>query len=91
MTLPRLVIHWFVGCMMPECTIAVVPNGRYDRGKGGSLKECVWSAHMNREHEITEGDEFIPIMSRYCSGRTQHRVGDYYLDGYKELKNGGRE
>ena len=50
MTLPRLVIHWLVGCMIPECMVAVVPNGGYDQGKGRSLKEPVWSAYMDREH-----------------------------------------
>ena len=72
--------------MMPECTIAVVPNGGFHRGKGGSLKECVWLAYVDREHEITEGDEFIPIMSRYFSGCTQYRVGDYYLEWLKGIK-----
>ena len=30
MTLLQLVSHWFVGCMMLDCMIAVVPNGGYD-------------------------------------------------------------
>ena len=32
----------------------------------------------------SEGDEFAPIMSRYCSGSGQKRVGSFYLDGYRE-------
>ena len=35
-TLPHLAIHWFVGCVMPERTVSVVPNGGYDGGKCGS-------------------------------------------------------
>ena len=41
-TLPQLVIHWFVNCMMPEHTVSIVPNGGYDSGKYGSLKERMW-------------------------------------------------
>ena len=35
-TLPQLVIHWHVGCSMPERTLAMVPHGGYDGGKCGS-------------------------------------------------------
>ena len=43
---------------------------------------------MDREPEHVEGNEFVPIISRYCSGRGQHHVGAYYLDGYRELNDG---
>ena len=90
-TLPQLVIHWFVGCMMPERTISVVPNGAYDSGKCGSLKERMWLSYMDKMKERLEGNQFVPIMSRYCSGCGQHRIGAFYLDGYRELPNGCRE
>ena len=38
-TLPQMVIHWFVGCMMNEREISVVPSGGYFDGKCGSHKE----------------------------------------------------
>ena len=85
-TLPQMVIHWYVGCMMPERTIAVVPNGGYDRGKCGSLKERVWLTYLDTLH----GELGIPILSRYCSGG-QQRLGDCYLDGYRVLSCGSRE
>ena len=53
--LPQMVIHWYVGCMMPERTIAVVPNGGYDRGKCGSLKERVWLTYLDTLHGELEG------------------------------------
>ena len=37
--LPQMVIHWFVGCMMNEGEISVVPSGGYFDGKCGSRKE----------------------------------------------------
>ena len=40
-TLPQMMIHWLVGCMMPERTIAVIPNSGCDRGKCDSLKERI--------------------------------------------------
>ena len=49
-----MVIHWFVGCMMPEWTIAVVPNGGYDRGKFGSIKERIWLAYLDMLNEENE-------------------------------------
>ena len=68
-TLLQLVIHWSVRCMMPQRTIAIVPNGGYDSGKCGSLKERVWLTYINKVNECEEGVEFVPIVSRYCSGR----------------------
>ena len=91
MALPQLLIHWFVCCMMLDRTIAVVPNGGYDSRKGGLLKERVWLTYVDREHEHVEGNEFVPIISRYCFGRGQQRVGAYYLDGYRELNDGRSE
>ena len=87
-TLPQLVIHWFVGCMTTEHTLAVVPNGGHDGGKVGSLKERVWLSYLDKMNEMVEGVEFVPIISRYCSGCTQQCIGDFYLDGYRELKVG---
>ena len=90
-TLPQLIIYWFVGCVMPERTVSVVPNGGYDGGKCGSLKEEIWLAYLDKMNSKSYGDEFAPIMSRYCSGSGQKRVGSFYLDGYRELENGVRE
>ena len=59
-TLPQMVIHWFVGCMMPEQTIVVVPNGGYDRGKCGSLKERVWLTYLDMLNEENEKGTFVP-------------------------------
>ena len=70
-TLPQLVIHWYVGTSMPERTLAVVPYGGYDGGKCGSLKENVWLTYLEKLQERDEGVDFVPIRSRYCSGRTQ--------------------
>ena len=36
-------------------------------------------------------DDFVPLVSKYCSGISQYRVGDYYLDGFRELPGGCRE
>ena len=83
-TLPQLVIHLFVRCMMPERTIAVVPNG-------GSLKERIWLTYMDKVNERAEGVDFVPMISRYCSGRGQHRVGSFYFDGYREMPNEHRD
>ena len=33
----------------------------------------------------------VLLVSRYCSGIRQYRVGDYYLDGFRELPGGCRE
>ena len=77
-TLPQLVIHSFIGCMMPQRTIAVVPNSGDDSRKCSSLKERVWLTYVDKVNEREEGVEFIPIMSRYCLGRGQHRVGDFF-------------
>ena len=33
----------------------------------------------------------VLLVSRYCSGIGQYRVGDYYLDGFRELPGGCRE
>ena len=67
-TLPQMVIHWFVGCMMPEHCLAVVPDRSYDNGKHGSVMENLWLAYLNKMHEELEGNSFIPIDSRYCTG-----------------------
>ena len=90
-TLPQMVIHWFMGCMMKEHEISVVPAGSYSSGKCGSLKERIWLAYFDKIHMEEEGDDFIPITSRYCSGVGQHRVGDFFLDGFRTLPSRGRE
>ena len=55
--------------MMPQHTIAVVPNGGYDSGKCGSLKKRVWLTYIDKVNEHEEGVEFVPIVSRYYLGR----------------------
>ena len=49
-TLPQLVIHWYVGSSMPQKTLTVVPHGGYDSGKCGSLKEKVWLMYLDKLH-----------------------------------------
>ena len=70
-TLPQMVIHWFVGCMMPEHCLTIELNCGYHNGKHGSVKENVWLAYLDKMHEELEGDSFILIDSRYCTGRKQ--------------------
>ena len=67
-TLPQRVIHWFVGCMMPKRSIAIVPNCGYDNGKDGSIKENVWLAYLHKLHQHSKGDAFVPVTSQYCTG-----------------------
>ena len=86
-----MVIHWFVGCMMNEHEISVVPSGGYFDGKCGSHKERIWLTYLDAIHLREECDDFVPLVSRYCSGIRQYRVGDYYLDGFRELPGGCRE
>ena len=45
-TLPQLVIYWYVGTSMPSRSLAIVPNGGYDSGKCGSLKKDVWLTYF---------------------------------------------
>ena len=70
---------------MPERTVSIGPNGGYDSGKCGSLKERMWLSYMDKMNERFEGNQFLPITSRYCSGRGQHHIGAFYLDGYREF------
>ena len=77
--------------MMPEQMIAVVPNGGYDRGKCNPLKERVWLTYLDMLNEENEKGEFVPLRSRYCSGGGQHRIGQFYLDGYREVPDSSRE
>ena len=86
-----MVIHWFVGCMMNECEISVVLSGGYFDGKCGSRKKRIWLTYLDAIHLREECDYFVPLVSRYCSGISQYRVGDYYLDGFRELPGGCRE
>ena len=90
-TLPQMVIHWFVGCMMPARFLAIVPNCGYDNRKHGSVKENVWLAYLEKMHEELEGDSFIPIDSRYCTGRKQQQIRHYHLDSFRMLPDGSRE
>ena len=90
-TLPQMVIHWFDGCMMPERCLAIVPNRGYDNGKHGSVKENKWLAYLDKMHEELEGDSFVPIDSRYCTGRKQRQIGRYHLDSFRTLPDGLRE
>ena len=89
-TLPQLVIHWYVGCTMPERSLAVNPNRGYDSGKQGSLKEHLWLCYLDKLNAINEGHEFVSITSRYCADVKQQRFGRYYLDGFRQLPNGAR-
>ena len=90
-TLPQLVIHWYVATAMPERTLAIVPHIGYDKRKCGSLKENIWLAYLDRVHERDEGVNFVPIHSRYCTSGSQKHVGRYHLDGFCTLTDGCRE
>ena len=90
-TLPQLVIHWYVGASMPPRTLARVPHSGYDCGKCGSLKENIWLSYLDKLYEEIEGVNFVPIRSRYCSGQKQKVIGRYNLDGFRILTNGSRE
>ena len=90
-TLPQLVIHWYVATAMPERTLAIVPHSGYDKGKCGSLKENIWLAYLDRVHERDEGMNFVPIHSHYCTSGLQKHVGHYHLDGFRTLTDGRRE
>ena len=90
-TLPQLVIHWYVATSMPEHTLAIVPHGGYDKGKCGSLKENIWLGYLDRVHERDEGMNFVPIRSHYCTSGSQKRVGHYHLDSFHALTDGHRE
>ena len=70
-TLPQLVIQWYIGASMPPRTLAIVPHGGYDTGKCGSLKESIWLSYLDKLHEEIEDINFMPISSRYCSGQKQ--------------------
>ena len=89
-TLPQLVIHWYIGTSIPQRTLAIVSHGGYDSGKCGSLKERVWLMYLDKLHEETEGVNFIPIRSRYCNEQKQ-KVGNCHLDGFRIMNIGSRE
>ena len=67
--------------MMPERSIAIVPNHGYDSRKDGSKKENVWLAYLNKLHGHSEGNAFVPITSRYCTGSTQKGSGIFFWTG----------
>ena len=58
---------------MPQRILAIVPHRGYDSRKCGSLKEKVWLTYLDKLHEETEGVNFIPIRSRYCTGQKQKK------------------
>ena len=76
---------------MPEKSLAIVPNGGYDIGKFGSLKENTWLVYFDKQNEKEEGPNLVLIRSRYCSGLAQKAVGRFFLDGFRILPNGSRE
>ena len=52
------------------------------------LEERIWLTYLDVIHLLEECDDFVPLVSRYCSGISQYRVGNYYLDGFRELPGG---
>ena len=88
-TLPQMVIHWYVGAIMEERKLSVVPHRGYDWGKCGSLKERLWLMWLDRINVANEGDAYVPIRSRYTTAG-QERIGRYFLDGYRQLQDGAR-
>ena len=67
-TLPQMVIHWFVGIMLPERTLSVVPHRGYEWGRCGSRKEQIWLTYLDKQNVEEEGELFVPIQSRYALG-----------------------
>ena len=63
---------------MPEKSLAIVPNGGYDIGKCGSLKENTWLVYFDKQNEKEEGPNLVLIRSRYCSGLAQKAVGRFF-------------
>ena len=90
-TLPQLVIHWYVGASMPPRTLAKVPHSGYHSGKCGLLKENIWPSYLDKLHEEIEGVNFVPIRSRYFSEQKQKLIGRYHLHGFRILNKGSRE
>ena len=88
-TLPQMVIHWYVGAIMKEKTLSVVPHKGYDNGKCGSLKERLWLTWLDRKNVANEGETYVPIRSRYTT-MGQEKVGRYFLDGFRQLPDGAR-
>ena len=88
-TLPQMVIHWFVGVMLPERTLSIVPHRGYEWGKCGSYKERIWLTWLDKQNANEEGESFVLIQSRYSSGG-QMKVGRYYLDGFRQIECGKR-
>ena len=62
-TLPQMVIHLFVGCMMNEHEISVVPSGGHFDGKCGSRKERIWLTYLDAIHLCKECDDFCCVVS----------------------------
>ena len=87
-TLPQMVIHWYVGAIMKEKT-SVVPHKGYDNGKCGSLKERLWLMWLDHKNATNEGESYVPIKSRYTT-TGQEKVGRYFLDGFRQLQSGAR-
>ena len=54
-TLSQLVTHWYIGTSMLSRSLAIVPNGGYDNGKCGSLKENIWLTYLDKLHEKEDG------------------------------------
>ena len=88
-TLPQMVIHWFVRIMLPERMLSVVPQQGYEWGRCGSQKEQIWLTSLDKRNVEEEGELFVPIQSRYTLGG-QKKVGRYYLDGFRQLLDGKR-
>ena len=87
-TLPQLVIYWYVATAMPEHTLAIIPHGGYDKRKCGSLKENIWLAYLDTVHERDEGVNFVPIRSHYCTSGLQKRD---HLESFCTLTDSRRE
>ena len=60
-------------------------------GREGGTCEVLRSCHPPQNLERAQGNNFVPMQSRYCSGEGQHRIGKYFLDGYRVLPCGSRE
>ena len=86
-TLPQMVIHWYVGAIMKEHKLSVVPHRGYDWGRCGSMKERLWLMWLDAQNVNREGALYVPIQSRYTTGG-QERVGRYFLDGFRLLSTG---
>ena len=51
----------------------------------------MWLVYLDKMHKELEGDNFMPIDSRYCTRQKQRQIRRYHLDSFRMLPDGLRE